>query len=73
MKLISENKISQELVNFLDEEMSIQLAKRVEQVNYINLFDHLKDLHLLRALAINRPELTTNYIHLLDQESFDEN
>jgi len=73
MKLISENKISQELVNFLDEEMSLQLAKRVEQVNYINLFDDLKDLHLLRALAINRPELTTNYIHLLDQESFDEN
>tara|TARA_B100000459_G_scaffold142739_1_gene103626 strand:+ start:110 stop:331 length:222 start_codon:yes stop_codon:yes gene_type:complete len=73
MKLISENKISQELVNSFDEEMSLQLAKRLEEVNYINLFDDLKDLHLPRALAINRPELTTNYIHLLDQEPFDEN
>ena len=73
MKLISENKISQELVNSFDEEMSLQLAKRVEAVNYINLFDDLKDLHLLRALAIIRTALTTNYIHLLDQEPFDEN
>ena len=73
MKLISENKISQEQVNSFDEEMSLLLAKRVEKVNYINLFDNLKDLHLIWALAINRPELTTNYIHLLDQEPFDEN
>ena len=73
MKLISGNKISKELINSFDEEMSLQLAKRVEKVNYINLSDDLKDLHLLRALANNRPELTTNYIHLLDQEPFDEN
>ena len=73
MKFISGNKISQEQVNSFDEEMSLLLAKRVEKVNYINLFDNLKDLHLIRALAINRPELTTNYIHLLDQEPFDEN
>jgi len=73
MKLISENKIIQELVNCFDEVMSLQLAKRVEEVNYIDLFNDLKDLHFLRALAINRPKLTTNYIHLLDQKSFDEN
>ena len=29
-------------------------------------FDSLKDLHLLRALTINRPELTSDYINLLD-------
>ena len=73
MKFISGNKISQEQVNSFDEEMSLLLAKRVEKVNYINLFDNLKDLHLIMALAINRPELTTNYIHLLDQEPFNEN
>ena len=48
-------------------------AKRLEEDNYNTPFDGLKDWHLLRALAINRPELTTNYTHLLDQEPFDEN
>ena len=73
MKFISENKISEELVNSFDEEMTFELAKRLEEDNYNTPFDGLKDWHLLRALAINRPELTTNYIHLLDQEPFDEN
>ena len=73
MKFISENKISEELVNAFDEEMTLELAKRLEEDNYNTPFDGLKDWHLLRALAINRPELTTNYNHLLDQEPFDEN
>ena len=73
MKFISENKISEELVNSFDEEMTLELAKRLEEDNYNTPFDGLKDWHLLRALAINRPELTTDYIHLLDQEPFDEN
>ena len=73
MKFISENKISDDLVNSFDEEMTFKLAKRLEEDNYNSPIDGLKDCHLLRALAINRPELTTNYIHLLDQEPFDEN
>tara|TARA_B100001287_G_scaffold249325_1_gene229096 strand:- start:59 stop:280 length:222 start_codon:yes stop_codon:yes gene_type:complete len=73
MKFISENKISEELVNSLDEEMSLELAKRLEEENYNTPFDGLKDWHLLRTLAINRSEITTNYIHFLDQELFDEN
>ncbi len=73
MKFIDENKISEELVNSFNEEMTFELAKRLEDENYITPFDGLKDWHLLRALAINRPELTADYIHLLDQEPFDEN
>ena len=73
MKFVSENQISEELVNSFDEEMTLELAKRLEEDNYNTPFDGLKDWHLLRALAINRPELTTNYTHLLDQEPFDEN
>ena len=73
MKFISENKISEELLNSFDEEMTSELAKRLEEDNYNTPFDGLRDWHLLRALAINRPELTTNYTHLLDQEPFDEN
>ena len=73
MKLMDKNKISEELVNSFNEEMTFELAKRLEDDNYITPFDGLKDWHLLRALAINRPELTADYIHLLDQEPFDEN
>ncbi len=73
MEFISDNKISKELVNSFDEKMTLELALRLEEDNYTTPFDGLKDWHLLRALAINRPELTSNYIHLLDQEPFDEN
>ena len=73
MKFISENQVSEELVNSFDEEMTLELAKRLEEDIYNSTFDSLKDLNLLRALPINRPELNTNYIHLLDKKSFDEN
>ena len=73
MKFTSANKISEELVNSFDEKMTLELATRLEEDNYTTPFDGLKDWHLLRALAINRPELTSDYIHLLDQEPFDEN
>ena len=73
MESRSENNISEELVNSFNEEMTLELAKRLEDDNYITPFEGLNDWHLLRALAINRPELTSNYIHLLDQEPFDEN
>ena len=73
MKFISENQISKELVNSFDGEMTLELAKRLEEDNYNISFDGLKDWHLLRALSINKPKLTTDYIHLLDKEPFDEN
>ena len=73
MEFIYENKISEEHVNSFDEEMTLKLAKRLEDDKYMTPFDGLRDRHLLRALAINRPKLTTDYIHLLDQKPFDEN
>lgn len=73
MEFKSEIKISEELINSFNEEMTFELAKKLEKDNYLSPFDGLQDWHLLRALAINRPELTSDYIHLLDQEPFDEN
>ena len=73
MKFISENKINEELVNFFNEEITLELAKRLGENNYNTAFDNLKDWHLLRSHSINRPESTTNYTHLLNQEAFDEN
>ena len=72
MNFISE-KISEELVNSFNKEMTLKLAKRLEKDKYNTPFDYLNGWHLLRTLEINRPELTTNYIHLPDQEPFDEN
>ena len=73
MDFTNKNKISEELVNSFNEEKTLELAKRLEEDNYQTPFDGLQDWHLLRAIAINRPELTSDYIHLLDQEPFDEN
>ena len=60
MKFISENQISEELVNSFDEEMTLELAKRLEEDNYNTPFDGLKDWHLLSALAINSCLLYTS-------------
>ena len=73
MKLISENKTSQELVDSFNDEMTLELAKRLEEDNYNTPFDVLNEWHLLKALAINRTELKTYYIRLLNQEPFDAN
>ena len=63
MKLISENKIRQELMNFSDEAMTLELAKRQEKVNFNNPFDGLKDKQMLRTHTIIKTELTNNHIH----------
>jgi len=43
MRFTSENKISVELVNSFDEEMTLALAKRLEEDDYITPFDGLKN------------------------------
>ena len=53
--------------------MNLELSNRFEEDNYSTPFDGLKDWHFLRALAINRPELRSDCINLLDQEHFDAN
>ena len=56
----------------MTEETVAELAKRLELDAYDSAFEGLKDWHLLRALAFQRPELVQNYTHLLDIEPFDE-
>ena len=68
----SNSKITEELLLKFDDQRTAQLAKKLEQEDYSNPFESLDDWHLLRALAIHRPELTLNYHHLIDQEPFDE-
>lgn len=64
--------ITPEQLESFDEASVAVLAQRLEDDDYPNPFAGLDDWHLLRALAIHRPELTRPYVHLIDQEPFDE-
>ena len=64
--------ISQERLEAFDEVQMAELARRLEEDDYPHPFASLEDWHLLRALAIHRPDLAQPYVHLVDQEPFDE-
>lgn len=64
--------ITPERLEGFDEAQVELLARRLEDDDYPTPFDGLQDWHLLRALAIHRPELVTPWVHLVDQEPFDE-
>ena len=64
--------ITPELIASLDEASLADLARRLEDDDYPTPFAGLNDWHLLRAVAIHRPELARPYVHLVDQEPFDE-
>ena len=64
--------ITPESLDAFDDDKVAVLAKRLEDDDYPTPFDGLNDWHLLRALAIHRPDLTGPYVHLVDQEPFDE-
>ncbi len=68
----SSEAISLERLAGLDEKAVAALARRLEEDDYPSPFAGLQDWHLLRALAIHRPELARPYLHLVDQEPFDE-
>ena len=67
-----ESAITPERLAQFDEESIAVLARRLDDDDYPNPFAGLADWHLLRALAIHRPDLTAPYVHLVDQEPFDE-
>ena len=64
--------INPERLAAFDEASAAELARRLEEEDYPSPFDSLADWHLMRALAIHRPDLARPYVHLVDQEPFDE-
>ena len=64
--------ITPELLASFDEASTAELARRLEDDAYPTPFAGLADWHLLRALASHRPDLARPYVHLVDQEPFDE-
>jgi hypothetical protein len=66
------SKISKETLDRITPEEVQALAERLETDNYASPFESLQDWHLLRAIAMQRSELAEPYVHLLDNEEFDE-
>ena len=64
--------ITPERIAAFDEEATAELARRLEDDDYPTPFAGLADWHLMRALAIHRPDLARPYVHQVDQEPFDE-
>ncbi len=64
--------ISQPAVAQMTEQDVAELALRLERDDYATPFEGLRDWHLLRAIASQRPELVEPYIYLLDLEAYDE-
>ncbi|MCT0214095.1 DUF2555 domain-containing protein [Synechococcus sp. CS-1324] len=64
--------ITLERLEAFDEASTAALAQRLDDDDYPSPFAGLQDWHLMRALAIHRPDLARPYVHLVDQEPFDE-
>jgi len=68
----SSESITLERLAAFDEAATAELAQRLDDDDYPSPFAGLQDWHLMRALAIHRPELARPYVYLVDQEPFDE-
>ena len=72
MQFIYDKKIIGEPLHYFYKEETFELPKRLEKKNYAIPFKVLINFNLIKTFAINRYKLTSDYIHLLEQEQFDE-
>lgn len=72
MLFTSNNKIFEKLLYSFYEEGTFELAKTLGEKNYVKPFNVLKNWNLVGTFATNRYKLISDYIHLLEQEQFDE-
>ena len=72
MFFTSYNKIFQKPSYSSYEERTFELAKTLGEKNYVKPFNLFKNWNFVGTFATNRNKLTSDYIHLLEQEQFDE-
>ena len=72
MLFTSNNKIFEKLLYSSYEEGTFELAKTLEEKNYVKPFNVFKNWNLVRTFATNRYKLISDYIHLIEEEQFDE-
>ena len=73
MPFTSVNKISEKTLHTFYEEGTFELPKKLNEKKYAKPFYLLKNWSLLKTFSIISYKLISHYIHLLDQEQFDEN
>ena len=71
MLFTSDNKIFKKPL-YSSYEETFELAKTLEEKNYVKPFNVFKHWNLVRTFATIRYKLISDYIHLLEQEQFDE-
>ena len=72
MLFTSDEKIFKKPLYSSNEEGTFELAKTLEEKNYVKPFNVFKNWNLVRTFATTRDRLISDYIHLLEQEQFDE-
>ena len=72
MLFTSDNKIFKKPSYSSYEERNFKLAKNLAEKNYVKQFNVFKNWNLVKTFANNKYKLTSDYIHLLEQEQFDE-
>ena len=72
MLFTSNNKIFEKLLYSSYEEVTFELAKTLGEKNYVKPFNLFKNWNFVGTFATNRYKLLSDYIHLLEQEQFDE-
>ena len=68
----SDNKIFKKPFHTSYEEGTFELAKTLGEKNYVKPFNLFKNWNLVRTFATNRYKLISDYIHLIQEEQFDE-
>ena len=72
MLFTSDKKIFKKTLYSSYEEGTFELAKTLVENNYVNPFNVFKNWNLVRTFATTTYKLIFDYIHLLEQEQFDE-
>ena len=72
MLFTSDNKIFKKPFYKSYEEGTFEHAKTLGEKNYFKPFNLLKNWNLVRTFATNRYKLISDYIHLIEEEQFDE-
>ena len=72
MLFTSNNKIFEKLLYSSYEEGTFELAKTLGEKNYVKPFNLFKNWNFVGTFATNRNKLRSDYIHLLEQDQFDE-
>ena len=72
MLFTSDNKIFKKPFYTSYEEGTFELAKTLGEKNYVKPFNLFKNWNLVRTFATNRYKLISDYIHLVEEEQFDE-